>query len=233
MGLAHSPRIVTDNLVLALDAANSKSYGGSGTTWIDISGKGNNATLTSMNGANFDSANGGSFTFDGTNDYVTETSSLSDTFWQGKWTASFWVNFDTISTATTGGSDKILLHHGTSSLREGLHLVQRNSRIRLGLFSDDLESTNTVSTGTWYNLVFTLNNTSYAKQIYINGTLDTSHTGSGAYAGSGTNTRIGGIVLSFGSTFDGSMSSCSFYNRVLTASEIQQNFNAYRGRYGI
>ena len=233
MGLAHSPRIVTDGIVLALDAANTKSYGGSGTTWIDISGKGNNATLTSMNGANFDSANGGSFTFDGTSDYVAETASLSDTFWQGNWTASFWVNFDTLNTTTGGASDKILIHHGSSITRGGLHLVQRNSRIRFGLYADDLESTSTVSTGTWYNLVFALNNISYAKAIYINGTLDSSHTGGGAYTGSGTNTKIGGKNLSFGTLFDGFMSFCSFYNRVLTAAEVKQNYNALRGRYGI
>ena len=48
MGLAHSPRIVTDELVLALDAGNTKSYPGSGTTWTDLSGKGNNGDLTNM-----------------------------------------------------------------------------------------------------------------------------------------------------------------------------------------
>ena len=50
MGLAHSPRIVTDGLVLALDAGNTKSYPGSGATWTDLSGKENDATLTDTNG---------------------------------------------------------------------------------------------------------------------------------------------------------------------------------------
>ena len=66
MALAHSPKIITDGLVLCLDAGNTKSYPGSGTTWTDLSGNGNNGTLTNMDGANLDSANGGSFTFDGT-----------------------------------------------------------------------------------------------------------------------------------------------------------------------
>jgi len=233
MGLAHSPLIVTDGLVLLLDAGNTKSYPGSGTTWTDLSGQGNNGTLTNMDGANLDSANGGSFTFDGTDEYVSETSSLSDSFWQGNWTASFWVNFDTLNTTTTGGGDKPLLHHGVNGTRTGLHLTQRNTRIHFGLFSDDLQGTKVLSTGTWYNVVFTLNNSTYVKQNYLNGVLDNSHTGGGAYAGTGTNTRIGGKVLNFGLLFDGFMSSCIFYNRVLTASEIQQNFNATRGRYGI
>ena len=233
MATNYNPRIVTDGLVLALDAGNTKSYPGSGTSWSDLSGNGNNGTLTNMDGANLDSANGGSLTFDGTDEYVSETSSLSDNFWQGNWTASFWVNFDTLNTTTSSGGDKPLLHHGVNGTRTGLHLTQRNTRIHFGLFSDDLQGTKVLSTGTWYNVVFTLNNSTYVKQNYLNGVLDNSHTGGGAYAGTGTNTRIGGKVLNFGLLFDGFMSSCIFYNRVLTASEIQQNFNATRGRYGI
>ena len=67
MGLAHSPRIVTDGLVLCVDAASKRSYPGTGTTWTDLKG-GNNGTLT--NGPTFSSANGGSVVFDGTNDYT-------------------------------------------------------------------------------------------------------------------------------------------------------------------
>jgi hypothetical protein len=233
MALGHGPKVVTDGLVLALDAADRNSYPGSGTTWTDLSGNGNNGTLTNMDGANLDSANGGSLTFDGTDEYVSETSSLSDNFWQGNWTASFWVNFDTLNTTTSGGGDKPLLHHGVNGTRTGLHLTQRNTRIHFGLFSDDLQGTKVLSTGTWYNVVFTLNNSTYVKQNYLNGVFDNSHTGGGAYIGTGTNTRIGGKVLTFGLLFDGFMSSCNFYNRVLTAAEVQQNFNALRGRFGI
>jgi hypothetical protein len=68
MGIAYNPRTITDGLVLCLDAANSKSYPGSGTTWTDLSGLGNTGTLT--NGPTYSSANGGSLVFDGVNDYV-------------------------------------------------------------------------------------------------------------------------------------------------------------------
>jgi hypothetical protein len=68
MALSHSPRIVTDGLVLCLDAANKRSYPGAGTTWIDLTANKNNGTL--VNGPTFDSANGGSIVFDGTNDRV-------------------------------------------------------------------------------------------------------------------------------------------------------------------
>ena len=68
MALGHGPTVVTNGLVLALDAADRNSYPGSGTAWTDISGRGNTGTLT--NGPTYSSANGGSIVFDGTNDYV-------------------------------------------------------------------------------------------------------------------------------------------------------------------
>ena len=68
MAFSYSPKIVTDGLVLYLDAANNRSYPGSGTTWTDLSRGGNNGTLT--NGPTFNGANGGSIVFDGTNDFI-------------------------------------------------------------------------------------------------------------------------------------------------------------------
>ena len=74
MSTRYNARIVSDKLMLHLDAANPKSYIGSGTSWVDISGKGNNGTLT--NGPTFSSDNLGSFVFDGTNDHVALNSSF-------------------------------------------------------------------------------------------------------------------------------------------------------------
>ena len=218
------------NIVLYLDAANTNSYSGEGTTWTDLSGQSNNGTL--INGPTYNSGNGGSLVFDGSNDYVSETSALSDSFLQGNWTISLWVNFDIIN---TGGSsfDKILIQHGSASGNKGLHLVQRNSTIRFGLYGNDLNSSATVSVNTWYHITFTLNNTTRVKQIFINGSLDNSHTGSGAYTGTGSNTRIGGKVLTFGNTFDGKMASVIAYSEVLTSSQIADNYDAFKDRYGL
>ena len=229
MAIKHSPRIVTDGLVLYLDAANTKSYPGSGTTWTDISGKSNNGTLT--NGPTFDSGNKGTIVFDGSNDYVSETSGLSDSLLQGDWSISFWANFDVVNTGNST-NDKPLLQHGSSSTRNGLHLTNRRGIMLFGLYSDDMDSIQSLTADTWYNFVFTLNNTSYLKQIYINGLLDASGTGGGAYTGTGSNTRIGGKVMFFGSYFDGNMSNVSAYNRVLTATEVKQNYDALKWRYG-
>ena len=69
MSVIGGPDIITDGLVLYLDAANTKSYIGSGTTWKDLSGNSNDGTLT--NGPTFDSGNSGSIVFDGVDDFVT------------------------------------------------------------------------------------------------------------------------------------------------------------------
>ena len=73
MALHHSPRVVTDGLVLCLDAASRESYPGSGTVWTDLAGS-NNGTLT--NGPTFNSANGGSIVFDWSNDHILGTLQL-------------------------------------------------------------------------------------------------------------------------------------------------------------
>ena len=223
---AFIPTLVQDGLVLNLDAGDTNSYPGSGTTWTDLSSNSNNGTLT--NGPTYSSADGGSIVFDGTDDYVSETSGLSDSFLQGNWTISFWVNFDVISTNNTG---RILLQHGTNSTRRGLHLEQRNSSLILGLYSDDLSGSQTLSAGTWYNITFTLNSTTRLQQIFIDGSLDNSRTANGAYVGTGSNTRIGGRALSFSSHLDGKISNVVAYNRVLSAQEISQNYNLLKDRY--
>jgi len=103
MGAYSGPELVDDGLVLALDAANTRSYGGSGTTWTDISYRGNNGTLT--NGPVFTQepslepfGGAGAVSFDGTGDYLTTANSTSDfSFGTGDFTIEFWIN----STQTT------------------------------------------------------------------------------------------------------------------------------------
>jgi len=231
MALVHSPRIVTDGLVLALDAGNTKSYPGTGITWNDLSLNKNNATLV---GPTYQTTDGGRFNFDGNNDYVNNLSTaLSDSFWQANWTASLWVRFDTINTTTSGSNDKCLVSHGQNSTPNGLSLNNRNSRIHHSLYGDFYQSTSTITTNTWYNVVYTLNNSTFGGQIYLNGIFDNSGTFGGAYGGTGSNTQIADTVLNFGLPFDGQMGKCDFYNRVLTSTEIKQNYDAHRGRYGI
>lgn len=83
------PNIITDGLVLALDAGNTKSYPGSGTTWNDVSGNGNNGTL--INGPTFDTGNGGSVVFDGVDDHFTTSTTPTELLGNPSFTISMWV----------------------------------------------------------------------------------------------------------------------------------------------
>ena len=223
MALAHSPKIITDGLVLCLDAGNTKSYPGSGTTWYDLSGQGNNGTLT--NGPTYSNSNGGYIDFDGTDDTVNFEYDL-----RSNWTYECWVNKD-----AKGGF--CFLGQGTPSSRSGLHIVMYDDKLRFGMFANDTDALglySNTSTGVWYYYAFTYNHSTFLKEIYRNGVQLTGTTAQTqtAYIGTGT-VRIG-AQYSSGSTYaNGKIASSKLYNRVLTASEIQQNFNATRGRFGV
>ena len=108
MALAHSPRIVRDGLALYLDAANTKSYPGSGTTWKDLSGKGNNGTLT--NGPTFSSDDGGSILVDGSNDFI------SIPFAGGVYCIDFWIKPASTLTSSTISNSILDFNNGQQSL---------------------------------------------------------------------------------------------------------------------
>ena len=101
------PNTITDGLVLNLDAGNSKSYPGSGTTWFDKSGFGNNGTL--INGPTFNTGNGGSIVFDGVDDYavIPDTNILS--FTNAKMSVSAWVSIIS-SIPTSIGNENIIIN---------------------------------------------------------------------------------------------------------------------------
>jgi hypothetical protein len=99
------PSAVTSGLVLELDAANTKSYTGSGTTWTDLSGNGNNGVLT--NGPTYSSLNGGYIVFDGINDYVTCSATSSPQF-DADFTIESWIWIDSTVTSSRPDSQKAL-----------------------------------------------------------------------------------------------------------------------------
>ena len=89
MPLIFLPRIVTDGLVLAIDAANTKSYPGSGTTWYDISRNNSNGSL--VNGSTFSSENLGTVTFNGVDQYYNLEKNLNGIKKRGKKQFSYFV----------------------------------------------------------------------------------------------------------------------------------------------
>ena len=236
MGLAHSPRIVTDGLVLALDAGNTKSYPGTGTTWTDISRNGNDGTLT--NGPTFDIANGGSLVFDGTNDkiVVPYNSNLNPS----NVTISVWFK----RTATINYSHFAGLPASNSVwnppyVSYGIEFIGTTDQPSLILgFSDNTFSYTTATAsastavGSWVNVVGTYDK-SFSK-IYVNGQLITSNAQTKTLLTTNANFILGTETQNTSVyPLNGNISQVSIYNRALSASEVKQNFNALRGRFGI
>ena len=121
MATKYSPKTVTDGLLLSFDAANTKSYPKSGTTWSDLSGNGNTGTLT--NGPTFNSANGGSIVFDGVDDYVNvaNASSLNSS----AQTISVWYNATTIP----GRAATVIGKHDVAGSNNGYNIFASNLKL--------------------------------------------------------------------------------------------------------
>jgi len=244
------PNIITDGLVLNLDAGNSKSYPGSGTTWFDKSGFGNNGTL--INGPTFNAGNGGTILLDGTNDYIDCGTETLLTFNDGSnfndipFTMGVWVKFNSLS-----GYQLVIAKSDFGSSpnkREFLFFTNNNSRIhfnlmnsnnygnRIGRYYDSILSTNA-----WYHMFVTYNGLKLENgiKIYINGVrVDDRSDSSGTYSGLSRTTT----PFSFGTDWNnypnqgnklsGLYGLGMVYRKELSASEVLQNYNATKGRFG-
>ena len=235
MGVTYNPRIVTDGLVLALDAGNTKSYPGSGTTWTDLSGNGNNGTFVGT--TTFDSSTN-SISFDsGSNTYVQTpfNSLLTDI------SISVWFNAEVQDSDSGSGLRPIVmlgnfLTQGPleiSMLRNGIAEV---GRLRFGIGSDDpvyrYVTNERYDDQNWHNAVLVKDNTTM--NVYIDGNLEVSQVNDNDILyDTSIALRIGGGTSSTARRFLGKVATTSVYNKALTATEIQQNFNATRSRYGI
>jgi hypothetical protein len=232
MALHHSPRIVTSGLVLALDAADKNSYPGSGTAWSDLSGNANNGTLT--NGPTFNSANGGSIVFDGTNDYVaiTPPSTSLINWYTGNYTIQCWFNGTTFTNSSNNGSSLCGNADPATSTEYWSFGPINTNKIKWYYYSgviNNIISNSTVSTNTWYNIAFTKISTTLT--IYINGLLDISTTLSVIPQSSVSYPFIIGSVAN--GRFNGKVSSLCIYTQGLTSTEILQNYNATKTRFGL
>ena len=224
MGLAHSPRIVTDGLILALDAGNAKSYPGSGTSWTDLSGNSNTGTLTSMDGNNYNSANGGYLDFDGTADYVDVSGSTTVS------AATFlaWVRLD-------GDQDQagVVFSRGTTTCGMNFRATSENIGYHWNSDSNtyDWNSGLTVPTQEWCMMVVTVTS-SVATAYLCRSSGITSSTNSISHSSATLDSIEIGRDSHLGTrSFDGRISMAMVYNKALTAAEVEQNYNAFKGRY--
>jgi hypothetical protein len=214
------PNIVKNGLVLWLDAANTKSYPGSGTSWTDLSGNGNTGVLT--NGPTFSSANNGSIVFDGTNDRV----DIAGTVISGS--QNFTIECACRSLAASTG-EYIFGNYGIGNNGIELYFYLNELILYYGgryLFSPD----NSILSNTWYIVTATRNGNNVA--LYINGSLSSSGTNSNSITTNNPYTIGNGYDFN-GEIFRGNIASVKVYNRALSASEIAQNYNATKARYGL
>jgi len=225
MSVYGGPKLITSGLVLDLDAANAKSYPGSGTTWSDLSGNGNNGTLT--NGPTFDANNAGSIVFDGVNDYI--DGPLISSQFTGDMTAEAWIKL------TNSSSDYVRIIGTGAAVGNrtfGLWYDTGNKLLwqRYGGGDPSIyPNTPTMTTNTWCHTVATTSGTSHA--LYLNGVSIGTGSGTGPWAASGSTITVGyGTIHTY---HKGNISNVKLYNRGLSATEVLQNFNALRGRYGI
>jgi hypothetical protein len=241
MSLAHSPRIVTDGLVLCLDAGNAKSYVGVGNTCISLI---DNNTSSLTNGVGFTSLNGGAFVFGGTDDYINLNNISSENLDVVNTTVSVWFKLDSIvgftepqnlydrrSDSTPGIFRIFIRRDGTTGVATSFSLGAKTS-----LDDVDVDFEGVTPTTEWTNITGTYDGSNL--KGYIDGELKINYampnggnllTGPAfrrMFLGARTNDNI----IRY---FKGVISTANIYNRALTASEIQQNFNALRGRFGI
>jgi hypothetical protein len=220
MAVAYNPSIVTDGLVFQVDAANIKSYSGSGTNVTNICNS--NYTGVLNNGVGFSSNNNGVFTFDGSNDYISFVPNDIFNIGTGDFTLLAWhktsykSNYSTIMSLDDGNGTGYLLYTSINSgvMRNWVAGVPKNGNID-------------ICTGVW-NLIG-LTRTSGLCTQYVNGVVDTTFTASGVLQISGRTLSIGQNTNSY--YYNGNISTVQIYNRALSQQEILQNYNATKGRY--
>jgi hypothetical protein len=223
MALHHSPRVVTDGLVLCLDAASRESYPGSGNVWRDLAGS-NNGTLT--NGPTFSSANGGSIVFDGSNDYVDcgNASSLSITVG----TVCAWFK-KPLGSGYKGLVDKGRDGYGGWSLN--VDEISSRARFKANISGSNREilALSNYGNDVWTYVCGLYDGTTLS--IYQNGIISNSASYSGTIGTNSVSVRIG--AANDGLYFSGNVSNTAIYNRALTPAEVLQNYNATKGRYNL
>jgi hypothetical protein len=222
-----TPAEVKAGLILDLDAGNTSSYSGSGTTWTDLSGSGYNATL--YNGPTFNSGNGGSIVFDGSNDYA-QTSNLTSVV--SEKTLAAWCQ---LGSTTQSGGGLIGVMSTDGSIFDTI--VYNETGQGWGFGSNNFYRTawsgvSESSTSAWVYLAATYSNNLY--KLYRNGVLILTTTAYSLYT---FNIGINFIVGKRHSTVTGPLNAkiakATVYNRALSALEIGTNFDALRGRYGL
>jgi len=211
---------VLSNLTMYLNANDSASYPGTGTTWFDISGNGANIALN--NSPTFTAGSPAYFTFNGSNQYgIGSTNGVLD---NTQYTKSVWFYLN-------GYND-----NNFSSSQAGGHFMYMASTNKVYCGHTDwvnygaYPSTATFSLSTWYYIALTFD-TTVGMTLYINGVQDSTYTANkSAFTGNGS-TNVATFDGS-GNYLNGRISQAFFYNKRLSGAEVLQNYNSTKALYG-
>lgn len=226
MAFNYSPKIVTDGLVFAVDAANRKSYPGSGTTWKDLSGNGNDGTLTNMDVTNYLSENGGVFSFDGS-DEVVKFGNISVTrfIYTDDFSLETWIYPDSVSSGF-----RHLIGRGFSDYRLALF----NNKISFRVDQNNLiTNAGDVPVSQWSHIVATWEANNSTARVYQDGvlqqtivdvTVDWTHDVGLFQIGNSGNENY---------YFPGKIAIGNTYSITLSDNQVLQNYNAHKSRFGL
>jgi hypothetical protein len=216
------PDVVIDSLQFYVDAGQVSSYSGTGTTWYDISGNSRNLTMNSLS---YSSNNGGYIIFDGSHTAEsgsTYTINLSNGF-----------TVESVAKFSGSGSEGLFAFNSGGDF---INIQAQGNNVRFEVdTASSVTSTNTLSSNTWYHFTCVYegdsNNTSGTARIYINGVENATANLSASRIGQ---TQTSNFVLGLhDSHLNGNIALSRMYNRVLTPTEVLQNFDATRSRYGL
>jgi hypothetical protein len=216
--------VVTNGLVLNLDAANIKSYVSGSTTWRDLSGNNNSGSL--VNGPTFSSANGGSIVFDGSNNYVNIDNTPSINLEASSFSLEVWAYNNNLDTNTW----RTVITKNRAGAGGGTILgIWRNNLGGWHFRNNQSANTSALATpNAWSYLCLTVNSSTTTAVGYVNAVSSVSFTSIGT---NGTNPYlIGGWGLEH---FNGNISNIKLYNRALSAAEVLQNYNAQKSRFNL
>lgn len=220
-------KIVTSGLVLCLNAGDRNSYVSGSTTWTDVSGNSANATLT--NGPTFTSSGVQSIYLDGTDDYIGVTSNTNTRLANTQQTISFWVLVRSV-----GPNGYAELYSVTNASRTGIKWL--DGAIGMDANGDFYNVIVNVTTGfnIWMNITCMIDRSATIFYVYKNGVYAGQDTFT-TYSATSTTIAMGANFLTGngGDYMKGSMANVMIYNRLLSATEVLQNYNAQKARFGL
>ena len=237
MGAFYNPKIVTNGLILNLDAANTKSYPGSGTTWTDLSNENNHATISNFS---VGSLNGGTLTADGANSFgvINAAASLQPaSITIEAMVKPIYNNQNYANVISYPPNDNA---HQSPWMIYAIYLQHVSGNITSRFVTTRIGGAMVVSTSgafdfnIWNHLAITFHN--QVVKFYRDGHLHSGHAVAPptiSYSGYENQNVFIGQNPSGSEDFEGEYSNIRMYNRALTDKEILQNFNAIKGRFGL